>query len=95
MRGFFFPELYGDQAMSPQKPSLDSEQRRALRLLAGRSEGYTEAIMLAHGFTISMLDGLVLNGLVTATPDTVLAGRRPIKVVRVQIADAGRKALAG
>jgi hypothetical protein len=87
---------WGATALSPKKRSLTEEQRRALRLLArGGQDGYTEAIMLAHGFTISMLDGLVLNGLVTATPDTVLAGRRPIKVVRVQIADAGRKALAG
>jgi hypothetical protein len=61
----------------------------------GGSDGYTESIMLAHGFTISMLGRLVLDGLVTATPDTVLAGSRPIKIVRVQITDAGRRALAG
>jgi hypothetical protein len=30
-----------------------------------------------------------------ATPETVHAGRRPIKVVRVRITDAGRLALAG
>ena len=83
--------------MNPQKRSLKAEQYRALRLLArGGSDGYTEAIMLAHGFTISMLGRLVLDGLVTATPDTVLAGSsRPIKVVRVQITDAGRRALTG
>jgi hypothetical protein len=83
-------------AMSAQKRSLKAEQYRALRLLArGGSDGDTEAIMLAHGFTISMLGRLVFDGLVTATPDTVLAGSRPIKVVRVQITDAGRRALTG
>jgi hypothetical protein len=82
--------------MIPQKPSLTEEQRRALRLLTrGGSDGYTESMMLAHGFTISMLAGLVLDGLATATTETVTAGSRPIKVVRVRITDAGRQALAG
>jgi hypothetical protein len=86
-----------DVGLQPQKPGLTEEQSRALRLLArGGSDGDTEAIMLAHGFTISMLGRLVFDGLVTATPDTVLAGSsRPIKVVRVQITDAGRRALTG
>jgi hypothetical protein len=32
------------------------------------------------------------EGLVTATPETVHAGKRPIEVVRVRITDAGRLA---
>jgi hypothetical protein len=76
-------------AMRAQKRGLKPEQYRALRLLM--RGGYTEAIMLAHGFTISMLAGLVREGLATATPETVQA----IKVVRVRITDAGRLALAG
>jgi hypothetical protein len=39
--------------------------------------------------------GLALDGLATATPETVHTGRRPIKVARVRITDAGRLALAG
>jgi hypothetical protein len=39
--------------------------------------GCTEAIMLAHGFTVEMLGRLVLDGLATATPGTVQAGGRP------------------
>jgi hypothetical protein len=82
-------------AMIPQKPNLTAEQCRALRLLTrGGSDGYTESIMLAHGFTISMLAGLVLDGLATATPEAEHAGGRAIKVVRVRITDAGRLALA-
>jgi hypothetical protein len=40
--------------------TLTDEQRRALRLLGRRPNGYTEAIMLAHGFEGAMLglDGL-------------------------------------
>jgi hypothetical protein len=45
--------------------------------------------MLAHGFTTEMLTLLVRDGLATATPETVHAGKRPIEVVRVQITDAG------
>ena len=46
--------------------ALNDDQRRALRLLAAAPNGATEAIMLAHGFTISLLDDLVLRGLATA-----------------------------
>jgi hypothetical protein len=75
--------------------AMSRDQRRALRLLAGSPLGATEAIMLAHGFTIEMLTILVRDGLATATPETVHAGKRPVEVVRVRITDAGRLALAG
>jgi hypothetical protein len=51
--------------------------------------------MLAHGFTIELLVDLVKNGLATATPETVHAGKRSIKVVWLRITDVGRLALAG
>jgi hypothetical protein len=69
--------------------------RAGLRLLAAGPNGATEAIMLAHGFTYTMLDALVRDGLATATPETVHAGKRPIEVVRVRITDDGRLLLAG
>jgi hypothetical protein len=55
----------------------------------------TEATLLAYGFTISTLAGLVLDGFATATPEIEQAGGRAIKVVRVRITDAGRRAIAG
>jgi hypothetical protein len=64
-------------------------------LLAGSPLGVTEAIMLAHGFTTDLLVNLPHEGLATATPETVHAGKRPMEVVRVRITDAGRLALAG
>jgi len=75
-----------------------AERLRALRLLAGSPLGCTEAIMLAHGFMVEMLTGLVRDGLATATAETaetVHAGKRPIKVTWLRITDVGRQALAG
>jgi hypothetical protein len=57
--------------------TLSPEQRWALRLLADSVHGHTEAIMLAHGFTVDQLAVLVRDGLVTAESD-VLAGRPPM-----------------
>jgi hypothetical protein len=81
--------------VSARKLGLSAEQRRALWLLAGSLHGCTEAILLAHGFTIEMLIVLVRGGLATATPEIVHAGSRPIEVVRVGITEAGRQALDG
>jgi hypothetical protein len=55
----------------------------------------TEAIMLAHGFTVETLGRLVLDGLTTATSGIMYAGRRPITVTWLTITDLGRQALAG
>ena len=82
-------------AMSTRKAGLSADHRLALSLLAGLSHGCTEAILLAHGFTIEILDRLVLYGLATATPGSIHAGGRPMKVTWLRITDAGRRALAG
>jgi hypothetical protein len=42
------------------------QRRRALKLLTGSTDGCTEAILLAHGFTVDMLAGLIRAGLATA-----------------------------
>jgi hypothetical protein len=70
-------------------------RRRALELLAGSRDGCTEAIMLAHGFTIDMLVEVVNAGLASATTERVVAAGRTIEVARVRITEAGRRALAG
>jgi hypothetical protein len=56
---------------------MNRDQSRALRLLAGSPLGVTEAIMLAHGFMIEMLDALVRDGLATPEQREMRAGRRP------------------
>jgi hypothetical protein len=57
------------------------------------SDGSTEAIMLAHGFSIKQMVELGRAGLATAQADRVVAGGRTMEVARVRITDAGRRAL--
>jgi hypothetical protein len=75
--------------------ALPTDQRAALRMLAGSPNGATESIMLAHGFGIGTLHDLVRNGLATADTRTERAGRRLIRVRWLTITDAGLRALAG
>jgi hypothetical protein len=74
--------------------AVSAEWRRVLRVVARWSDGFGEGTLLAHGFTISMLAAVVLDGLATATPEIEQAGGQAIKVVRVRITDAERWALA-
>jgi hypothetical protein len=73
---------------------LTDEQRRPLRLLARSPTGYTEAIMLSHGFESATLGQLVLDGLISVEARNLTAGRRRMKVCWLRITDAGRKAIA-
>jgi len=68
-------------------------RRQALKLLASCRDGCTEAIMLAHGFTIPLMVELVRGGLATATAERVRAGSRAIEVATLRITEAGRRAL--
>jgi len=54
----------------------NAERRRALELLAASSDGCTEAIILAHGFTIDFLVDLIRAGLATAQTERAVVGRR-------------------
>jgi len=67
-------------------------RRRALELLAGSRDGATEAIMLAHGFTVALMVELVRTGS-SATAERMLAGGRIIEIATVRITEAGRRAL--
>jgi hypothetical protein len=70
------------------------DRRRALELLAGSpQEGCSEAIMLAHSFTVEQLVELVRNGLASATAQRVTAARHKMEVATPRITEAGRKAL--
>ena len=82
------------QSRLPHKTRLSSEWHRALQLLAGNPRGTTEhMLVLGHGFSSDMLAMLVLAGLATVVTETLRAGGPTIKVERVSITDAGRKAL--
>jgi hypothetical protein len=72
----------------------NSTRRRALLLLASCPDGCTEAVMLAHGFTVEQFGELVRTGLATATPERVVTGSRSAEVARMHITEAGRGAMA-
>ena len=72
------------------KPS----RRRALELLASCPDGCTEAILLAHGFTLKFIVELVGAGLATAQSEHVVASARAFEAPRVRITDAGRRMIA-
>jgi hypothetical protein len=73
---------------------LSDEELRALRLLARSPNGCTEPVMLAHGFTPDQIANLVFAGLARRDVRNMAAGERQIKVVRMEITAAGRKAIA-
>jgi hypothetical protein len=62
-------------------------------LLAASRDGATEAIMLAHGFTIEQMVELVRAGLATAQAERVVVGGLKFEVARVRITETGRRAL--
>jgi hypothetical protein len=68
-------------------------RRRALELLASCRDGCTEAIMLAHGFTVPQMVELIRAGLASAYTERVVAGGQRREVAYVKITEAGRRAL--
>jgi len=77
-----------------RRHGLQPDRRRALELLAASRDGCTEAIMMAHGFTVAQMGELVRAGLASATAERVAAGGRTVEVARVRITETGRQALA-
>jgi hypothetical protein len=77
-----------------QTTHLDEDGRRALASIAGVEDGYTRAVMLAHGFSLALTASLIRAGLATdRMPKPAGPGRGT--VARVRITEAGRQALAG
>jgi len=70
------------------------DHRRALELLAAAPHGLTEAMMVAHGFTLEHMVELITAGLAGAVHERVMAGKNPMQVTRLRITPAGRRALA-
>jgi hypothetical protein len=75
--------------------SLTAEQRRALAMLTSSGlNGASQTLLMAHGFCVSMIAGLVNRGLATLTREKVPAGSKLVDVGKVRITAAGRDALA-
>jgi hypothetical protein len=68
-------------------PAATTERERALQLLARCPNGCAEALVLAEGFEITFLAGLVRDGLATAELN-------PTSIVWIEITDLGREVLA-
>ena len=68
-------------------PWATTERVRALRLLARYPDGCAETLMLAQGFTVALLAGLVRDRFATAELNSA-------NVVWVEITDLGREMLA-
>ena len=64
----------GNPRRNARKRNPPATRRRALELLAASRDGCTEAIMLAHGFSVDMLADLIRTGLATASTERVIAG---------------------
>jgi hypothetical protein len=83
------------------KPSTSSvclvsrEQRRALKKLAGAPRGLTKHLLVAHGFSVEMLSGLVQADLATVVTEPMREPRGAINIIeRIRITDAGRRAIS-
>jgi|SRR6516165_926352 hypothetical protein len=67
-----------DPRRNARKRNPSATRRRALELLAASRDGCTEALMLAHGFTIEPMVELIRAGLATAKAERVVAGNRTL-----------------
>jgi hypothetical protein len=82
----------GNPRRNARKRNPPATRHRALELLAGSRDGCTEAIMIAHGFTVAQVVEIVRAGLATAKAERVVAAGRTIEAARVRIIEAGRRA---
>jgi hypothetical protein len=79
----------GNPRRNARKRSLPATRRSALELFASCRDGCTEALMLAHSFSIEQLVELIRAGLATAKAERVVNGSRTFEggVLRI-IGDA-------
>jgi hypothetical protein len=73
---------------------LTDEQRGPLEALARHPAGCTEAEVLAGGFSIRQLSGLVIDGYATLQRKSVDVRGRQQMVLWMEITEEGRKAIA-
>jgi hypothetical protein len=83
----------GNPRRNARKRIPPATRPRALELLAASRDGCTEAIMIAHGFSIDMMVEMINTGLASASTERVVAAGRTIEVARVRITDARWQAL--
>ena len=72
---------------------VSATRNRALRLLAEHPDGCTGAVLMAHGFSLELLNELIGAGLATASTESVTRGSKPVEILLVKVTEAGRRAL--
>jgi hypothetical protein len=73
-------------------PKLNDDERRALETLA-HQDGCAEAVLLADGFSIDQVAGLVVGGYAVMQRRRIEISGRERTVVWVQITEEGRQAI--
>ena len=72
---------------------MTDDEHRLLEMLAGSEDGTTDTLLRAHGFKLDVLISLVSAEFATAASERVFASGKRVEVTRVQITEAGRRAL--
>ena len=72
-------------------PKLDAEHGRALAPLACRTDGCTEAVLLARGFMPELITDLVRAGLATSRPKRMIVVGNAVSVTRIKVTESGRE----
>ena len=68
---------------------MNADERRLLELLAASDDGCTEALLMAHGFPLELIDGVIIVELATAKAErTFTAGRARLSPTRMRITGA-------
>src|SRR5262245_31638329 len=66
-------------------------RRAALNCWRHAGTAARKKVMLAHGFDIPLMVELVRDGLATARPERLRAGKVEMEIARVRITEAGRR----
>jgi len=75
---------------------LSAEQRRALTLLSSSRHGVNERLLARSlGFSRAVLSSLVRRRFAAREREILMAGAKPVEVVRIRITAAGRRAIEG
>jgi hypothetical protein len=72
---------------------LSEKERRALQALSRHPDGCDESVLLADGFTVGQLAGLVIDGLATMRPTHIPLDGREKSVIWMKISETGLKAI--
>ena len=75
---------------------MTATERRLLEMLAASEDGYdayTEALLMAHGFTHPLIADVVNAGFAAAKTECIFADGEAVEITRVRITNPGRREL--